>query len=344
MDPMKGRLSLSLVGLAAAAVVLLGARGPSAQAQPMASITLPAPGTPKQLYAGCNNIGLTFPEGTSSQEVVQAVTPAGAVEAMWRHNAALNKFEGFSPAFPQASDLMRVDFLEAVWLCMVEDLSAIGPPPVVIIPPAPICAGPPAVASFTATPNTITAGQSSTLSWGPVENTDHVVIDQGIGEVAGWNSMVVTPATTTTYTLTATGCGGTTTYQVTVTVNAAPPAQFTADVEITDLVLQGSGANTLVLAVLRNNGPDNMVNVQLTLQCEASLCPNNVVPCWGNIIHTYQAQSILLSLAPGQTTQVSSLHFFNSNTDYTDYAKCTATVPWADPNPANNTRTETPVQ
>jgi hypothetical protein len=294
-----------LTAMAAVLVMLASASGP-VLAQPVATIMLPAPAPDMQLYPGCNNIALSFPDGTPSQEVMQAVSPA-------------------------------------VWLCMAEDLSAIGPPPVVIIPPAPICPGPPAVASFTAAPNTITAGQSSTLSWGPVENTDHVVIDQGIGEVAGWNSMVVTPATTTTYTLTATGCGGTMTYQVTVTVNAAPPAQFTADVEITDLVLQGSGANTLVLAVLRNNGPDNIVNAQVTLQCEASICPNNV-PCVGNIIQTYQAQSILLSLAPGQTTQVSSLHFFNSNTDYTDYAKCTATVPWTDPNPANNTRTETPVQ
>jgi hypothetical protein len=331
-----------LTAMAAVLVMLASASGP-VLAQPVATIMLPAPAPDMQLYPGCNNIALSFPDGTPSQEVMQAVSPAGSVETMWRHSAAQNRFEGYSAQFPQASDLLVVNFFDAVWLCMAEDLSAIGPPPVVIIPPAPICPGPPAVASFTAAPNTITAGQSSTLSWGPVENTDHVVIDQGIGEVAGWNSMVVTPATTTTYTLTATGCGGTMTYQVTVTVNAAPPAQFTADVEITDLVLQGSGANTLVLAVLRNNGPDNMVNAQVTLQCEASICPNNV-PCVGNIIQTYQAQSILLSLAPGQTTQVSSLHFFNSNTDYTDYAKCTATVPWTDPNPANNTRTETPVQ
>jgi hypothetical protein len=210
-----------------------------------------------------------------------------------------------------------------------------------VLPPPVICLGPPTVAAFTANPASVTAGQASTLSWGAVENVDTLTIDQGIGQVSG--PVLVSPQVTTTYTLTATGCGGTTTYHVTVTVNAAPPAQFTADVEVADLILQGSGANTLVLAVLRNNGPGNMVNVQLTLQCEASICPNNMA-CWGNIIHTYQAQSILLSLAPGQTTQVSSLHWFDSNTDYTDYAKCTVTVPWADPDPANNTRTETPVQ
>jgi hypothetical protein len=51
-----------------------------------------------------------------------------------------------------------------------------------------------------------------------------VVIDQGIGGVGTPGSRVVTPAQTTTYTLTATGCGGTTTQQAIVTVNpAAPP-------------------------------------------------------------------------------------------------------------------------
>jgi hypothetical protein len=341
---LKRRLCIGLLAAAAVVVALLLSHTTSTQAQPVGTIALPAPGVDKQLYPGCNNIALSFPDGTPSQEVVQAVTPAGAVETMWRHSAAQNRFEGYSAQFPQASDLLAVNFFDAVWLCMADGLSAIGPPPAQVLPPPVICPGLPIVAAFTAIPNTINAGQSSTLSWGPLQNGPaYMEIDQGIGEVAGWDSMAVSPTATTTYTLTATNCAGTATYHVTVTVNAAPPAQFTADVEVADLVLQGSGANTLVLAVLRNNGPDSMVNVQLTLQCEASICPNNTA-CWGNIIQTYQAQSILLSLAPGQTTQVSSLHFFNSNTDYTDYAKCTVTVPWTDPNPANNTRTETPVQ
>jgi hypothetical protein len=120
------------MGLAVAAVVVLAARGPSAQAQPVASITLPAPGAAKQLYPGCNNIGLTFANGTASQDVVQAVTPAGSVESVWRHNAALNKFVGFSPQYPQVSDLLTVDFLDAVWFCMTT-----GAPPGGVAPPGP---------------------------------------------------------------------------------------------------------------------------------------------------------------------------------------------------------------
>jgi hypothetical protein len=120
------------------AVALLAARGPTVRAQPVASISLPPPGGAVQLYLGCNNIGLTFPDGTPSQQVVQAVTPANAVESLWRHSAALGRFEGFNPAFPGASDLLSVDFLDAAWLCMAEGLpGAVMPPPPPPPPPAP---------------------------------------------------------------------------------------------------------------------------------------------------------------------------------------------------------------
>ena len=123
---MKPRLCTAIVvGLAMA---LLAGSGESVWAQPVASIALPAPGSTQQLYSGCNNISLTFPDGTPSQTVVQAVTPASTVETLWRFNGPLNKFEGFSPAFPQASDLMSVHFLDAVWFCMSAAPGATSPP------------------------------------------------------------------------------------------------------------------------------------------------------------------------------------------------------------------------
>ncbi len=108
-------------------VVSLALHASPAGAQPVASITLPAPGSTKQLYLGCNNIALTFPDGTASQTVVQEVMPAAAVEAFWRHNARLGEFEGFSPQFPQASDLPTVAFLDAVWLCIGDVSEAAAP-------------------------------------------------------------------------------------------------------------------------------------------------------------------------------------------------------------------------
>ncbi|MGZ6372084.1 MAG: hypothetical protein ACXWL8_01670 [Candidatus Limnocylindria bacterium] len=78
----------------------------------------------------------------------------------------------------------------------------------------------PAITSFGATPASIGAGASSTLSW-TVSNATSLSIDHGVGAVAG-SSVVVTPAVTTTYTLTATGVGGTVTATTTVTVVPAP--------------------------------------------------------------------------------------------------------------------------
>ncbi len=93
------------------------------------------------------------------------------------------------------------------------------PPP----PQPPVCPGPPVIASFSANPSTINAGQSSTLSWGAVTNATSAAIDPDIGGVPTPGSTTVSPNTTRTYTLTATGCGGTVRKQVTIVVNPAPP-------------------------------------------------------------------------------------------------------------------------
>ncbi len=87
----------------------------------------------------------------------------------------------------------------------------------------PVCPGPPVIPSFTASPSTINAGQSSTLSWGLVTNANAVYLE-GDG-VATPGSATAKPTSTKTYTLRAVGCGGTTSRQVTVTVTQAPPAQ-----------------------------------------------------------------------------------------------------------------------
>jgi hypothetical protein len=74
------------------------------------------------------------------------------------------------------------------------------------------------IVSFTAAPTTITAGQSSTLSW-TTQNAVTAIIS-GIGSVAVNGSVQVSPTTTTVYTLTVTGSNGqAVTAQATVTVN-----------------------------------------------------------------------------------------------------------------------------
>lgn len=61
-------------------------------------------------------------------------------------------------------------------------------------------------------------GESATLSWTLAEPTATVSIDQGIGNVTGTSSIVVSPVANTTYTLTATLGGQTQTKTVTVNV------------------------------------------------------------------------------------------------------------------------------
>ena len=76
---------------------------------------------------------------------------------------------------------------------------------------------PPVIVSFTAVPNCIQACTSSTLSW-TVNNATSVNIYPTVGSVASSGSYVVTPSSTTTYTLTASNSYGTVTASTTVTV------------------------------------------------------------------------------------------------------------------------------
>ncbi len=72
--------------------------------------------------------------------------------------------------------------------------------------------------TISADPSTIYAGRSSTLTWDS-SNADHVSIDNGIGDAGPSGTLTVNPAQTTTYTITATGPGGTITDSAMVTVN-----------------------------------------------------------------------------------------------------------------------------
>ncbi len=102
------------------------------------------------------------------------------------------------------------------------------PPP----PPAPAPASP--TARLSVDPSTITEGQSTTLSWSTSNATD-VSIDNGVGRVNTEGSQTISPMSSTTYTLTAKGPGGTATDTARVTVSprptAAPPPAPSATAE-----------------------------------------------------------------------------------------------------------------
>jgi peptidoglycan-associated lipoprotein len=97
------------------------------------------------------------------------------------------------------------------------------PPPAVNDRPPTINAIPPAVQQFTAEPSNIQRGDSSTLRWQISGQVSSVTIDNGIGNVQSAGSRQVSPANSTTYTLTASGPGGSITGITTVTVTSLPP-------------------------------------------------------------------------------------------------------------------------
>jgi len=92
--------------------------------------------------------------------------------------------------------------------------------------------------SISADPQTILLGESATLSWSSTY-ADSATIDQSIGSVPVNGSTMVSPGQTTTYTITATGLGGTATDSVTVTVLYPPTATISADPET---ILLGASA------------------------------------------------------------------------------------------------------
>ncbi len=110
----------------------------------------------------------------------------------------------------------------------------------------------PVISAFTATPAQVNAGGSTKLAWS-VSGAATLTIDNAVGAVTG-TSKTITPAKTTTYTLTASGSGGSTTAKVTVTVVTAPViSSFTASAatvnpgEASTLSWNATGAATLTI-------------------------------------------------------------------------------------------------
>jgi len=104
-------------------------------------------------------------------------------------------------------------------------------------PPQQAPTPPPAKPTVTlnASPDSITAGQSATLSWSSTNATD-LDMEPGVGKVAPEGSTTVTPNQSTTYTITATGAGGSAEASAHVDVTQpTPPPQPAAQPNISDL-------------------------------------------------------------------------------------------------------------
>ena len=99
-------------------------------------------------------------------------------------------------------------------------------------PPPPPAAAP--TATLTANPNTINAGQASTLSWNTTNATDISI--ESLGKVGSSGSAQVLPSESTTYHLVAKGEGGTQEATARITVNPppapAPPPSNEGDAQL----------------------------------------------------------------------------------------------------------------
>ncbi len=98
-------------------------------------------------------------------------------------------------------------------------------------------AEPPAVDYFIASPSVISTGDSAILGWS-VSNATSITINNGVGSVGSAGTTVVSPTTSTNYTLTATNAAGLTSETLTIVVGAAP-ASGMPDLIVEDIVRSG---------------------------------------------------------------------------------------------------------
>jgi hypothetical protein len=98
--------------LALATVALLGL------ADPASATYAQETGRTVSLGPGCGMVTLTFADGTDAATVANAVSPANALDSIWRLDNSTGSFAAYVAAAPAASDLASVDLLDAVYLCL----------------------------------------------------------------------------------------------------------------------------------------------------------------------------------------------------------------------------------
>jgi pSer/pThr/pTyr-binding forkhead associated (FHA) protein len=118
----------------------------------------------------------------------------------------------------------------------------------------------PVIASFSANPASIRAGECTTLRWGKVDYATSVTIAPNIGGVATPGSQEICLGQTATYVLVADGPGGTTKNSVTVSVSPGQLANL-PDIVIESIQFEPNpcyrGEKCKVRVKVRNDGPVN---------------------------------------------------------------------------------------
>ena len=162
---------------------------------------------------------------------------------------------------------------------------------------------PPPEVTFSADPYSIKPGESSTLSW-TTTNANIATIDQEIGNVDLNSSLAVSPKETTTYTLSATGLGGTTTKSTTVNVYLSPTVNITADPKSIEI------GNTSTLTWSSTNADSAAID-----QGIGSVSVNGSTTVYPNQTTTYT----IIAMGPGGTATDSDVVTVIALPDDVDY-------------------------
>jgi len=93
---------------------------PAATSTPTGPLPTPTPLPPGLeavgLVTGCNPVASTYLDHTPIGTIASRVGRAGILTSIWKFN--LGAWLGYSPQFPQVSDLTEIDFLDAVFICV----------------------------------------------------------------------------------------------------------------------------------------------------------------------------------------------------------------------------------
>ncbi|MGE5322851.1 MAG: alkaline phosphatase family protein [Actinomycetota bacterium] len=173
--------------------------------------------------------------------------------------------------------------------------------------------------NLTASPATIAAGQSATLSW-TSNNATTVSIDQGIGTVGPSGSMTVSPAATTTYTITAVNGPETATAQATVNAPLsvslqASPANITPGQQSTlQWVSRGATSVTIDQGVGTFTQPTGSVPVSPTQTTTYNITATDAAG------HTATASAtVTVSTASGLSTIKHIIFMLQENRSFDSY-------------------------
>jgi hypothetical protein len=152
---------------------------------------------------------------------------------------------------------------------------------------------PPVIGTFTNTPATINSGGTSTLLWN-VTGANSVSIDQGIGKVDVMGVKLITPATSTIYTISATNSAGTVTKSAITTVNSAslPLASTPPVILAFSSNLNSDGSSTLLwnvtgansVSIDQNVGPVNVAGIRVVTPASSTVYTLSATNATGTVM------------------------------------------------------------